>query len=99
MQELQRKYFYTLTANIIRPHGGSYYHAYTMSADVSTARGPQLTEDDEKAFVELMRDLANWFYRTLEAEWEYQHADEQVDESIRANEYDFTEDGKRCVCL
>lgn len=42
-----------------------------------------------------MREFADWIYSRLEAEYEYQNADEQVDESIRINEYEFAEDGNR----
>lgn len=36
-----------------------------------------------------------WIYRALEAEYEYQDSDGQVDETIKANEYEFEEDGSR----
>ena len=42
---------------------------------------------------ELLRDFAHWAYRALESEYEYQNSDEQIDESIRCNEYEFTEEG------
>jgi hypothetical protein len=51
--------------------------------------------EDEDALIELARDYMNWIYKTLEKEWDYQNADEQVDESIRANEYEFLKDGTR----
>lgn len=41
------------------------------------------------------RDFMDWIYKQLENEWEYQNSDEAVAESIRANEYEFTADGKR----
>lgn len=41
-----------------------------------------------------MRAFADWIYRQLETEYDYQNSDEQVDESIIANEYEFTEEGK-----
>lgn len=46
-------------------------------------------------FIEAARDLARMFYRDLEAEYEYQNADETVAETIEANGYEFTEDGRR----
>ena len=49
----------------------------------------------EDTLIELARDYMNWIYRTLEKEWDYQNADEQVDESIRINEYEFFQDGTR----
>lgn len=50
--------------------------------------------DIEKEHEANARDAMRWIYRQLEAEYEYQNADEQVDESIRANEYEFDVDGK-----
>lgn len=41
------------------------------------------------------RNLADVCGRLCEQECEYQNEDDTVDESIRANEYEFTEDGKR----
>jgi hypothetical protein len=48
-----------------------------------------------KSFVEASRELMRHIYRTLMAEYDYQNSDEQVAESIIANEYEFTIDGKR----
>jgi hypothetical protein len=52
-----------------------------------------------EAFEEAARDAMRWIYRQLEAQYDWLNADEQVDETIRANEYLFTEDGKRTVVL
>ncbi len=49
----------------------------------------------EARLIEAARDLAHGFYKALEAEYEYQNSDEQVSESIIANEYEFTEEGER----
>jgi len=49
----------------------------------------------EDRLEETLRDFNRWIYTSLRDEYEYLTADEQVDESIRANEYEFTEDGKR----
>ena len=43
----------------------------------------------------LARDAMRWIYRQLQAEYEYQMSDEQVAETIRANEYEFTAEGRR----
>lgn len=51
--------------------------------------------EDEDTLIELARDFMDWIYRTLEKEWDYQNSAEQVDEMIRANEYEFLEDGAR----
>jgi hypothetical protein len=42
-----------------------------------------------------MRDFADWIYDQLRKEYEYQMSDEQVDETLIANEYEFDEDGDR----
>ena len=42
-----------------------------------------------------LRDLANWLYRTLEREYEFQTSDETVDEGMSANGYTFTAEGRR----
>jgi hypothetical protein len=49
--------------------------------------------------VEAARSAMKWIYRQLEKEYDYQNADEQVDENIRINEYEFTAKGKRCVVI
>jgi len=58
---------------------------------------------DEYGLDELLDECENEFLRTLledysiilQHEMEYLLSDEQVDETIRANEYEFTEDGNR----
>ncbi len=44
---------------------------------------------------ELARDFMRWIYSQLESAYDWTNSDEQVEESIVANEYTFTEDGKR----
>lgn len=96
---LAAKYPNGITADITLPHGGNYVHEYAMQVDGMTtdSEGEEvnLPDDDDKALTELMRDLARWFYRNLNEEYDYRNSDEEVDESIRINEYTFTGDGKR----
>lgn len=77
---------------------GRYSHSYSMDFELSD------DDDDlpEEAFGKLedaippvMRAFADWIYRQLEAEYEYQSSDEQVDEMLIANEYTFLENGRR----
>ena len=42
-----------------------------------------------------LRDLARWLYRQLEREFDHLSSDEAVDETIVANDYTFTESGRR----
>lgn len=55
----------------------------------------QAANETEDALQEAAKDFMRWIYRQLEKENEYQNSDEQVDESIMANEYEFEEDGSR----
>lgn len=91
---LQKRHGYQLEARI--SHEGHYSHSYTMSATVNRKdTGNEASAEVETELLELMRDFANWIYRGLEGEYEYRMSDENVDESIEINEYEFTEDGKR----
>jgi hypothetical protein len=48
----------------------------------------------EEDVTKALRDFNRWIYKRLLAEYEWLIADEQVEESIIANEYEFTEEGK-----
>lgn len=83
-------------------HRSNYYHEHTMQFEFEYPdEDPEMPLPDdvkeiaEEQAAEAMRAFARWIYRSLEAEHDYQLADEQVDDSIRANEYEFTEAGKR----
>lgn len=90
LQAAQTPAFYRLRARI--DHAGHYYHAYSMRITVEhDDRTP--SEGEEDVLNEAMRDFANWMYRAIETEYEYQMSDGNVDDSIQANEYEFTEDG------
>jgi hypothetical protein len=96
LQALQRANLYRLTAET--EHSGHYYHSGCMSVNVW--RNPDdrdVSADTEKALTRLLRDFADWIYRQMEAEHDYQMSDEVVDETISANEYEFTESGRRAV--
>lgn len=94
LQEHQSRHFYQLVAKC--KHSGHYYHSGCMDVEVHHYEdryrdlGPT-----EGCVIQLMRDFADWIYKQLNNEYDYQNSDEQVDESIRANEYEFDEDGKR----
>jgi len=99
LEALQSRNAFQLIATC--KQSGRYYHAYSMGVDVSRADDDSENEpapisaEDEKELRELLRDFANWIYRTLEKDYEYQTSNEAIDESLTANEYEFTEDGKR----
>jgi hypothetical protein len=95
LQAIQRRNFYQLRAEAT--HHDRYCHEYSM--DISVERDSpayqDMTADAEEAVSELLRDLARWLYRQLEREYEYQTSDAVIDEAIAANEYTFTEVGRR----
>jgi len=102
LQEAQRKVNYTATAST--KQRGHYCHSGCMEVVVDVEH-TYISEPDEKKFDErfcnaeaaitqCMRDFADWIYKRLEEDYEWRMKDEQVDENITANEYEFTEDGK-----
>src|SRR3990167_8379313 len=80
---------------------GSACDTYKMAAQFKaglTMLGPDSGDYEShlEAFTEEYEyALCEEYASILQAEYEYQLADEQVDETIRANDYEFTEDGKR----
>jgi hypothetical protein len=88
LQDCQRKAFYKLTASCYNRYRGN-----NMTVDVgSDGRLSEYMEDD---IIIALRDFADWIYRSLEKEYEFQTSDEQVTESIESADYlHFTEDGK-----
>lgn len=93
LAEVQRRNFYQLTARITQ--SGNYTHSGTMSIEVERSDGRDVKEADETIVRDNLRALADWYYKELQAEDEYRNSDEQVDESIKINEYTFRESGKR----
>lgn len=102
--ELAKKYPF---AYFIVKHRGHYSHEHCteFDFDLDGVEGSESLisekEWDEacEALKENAKDFMRWIYRQLEKEYEYQNSDEQVDENIRANEYLFTEEGKRTAIL
>lgn len=80
--------------------------AGTVKAKITESRGniqvetyldndEETTEDTHENVKQAMRDFAAWIYTQLRLEHEYRMSDENVDESIRINEYTFLASGKR----
>lgn len=95
LAEIQKRYFYKLTARMGRGHGSNFYsHSGTMSVDVShyddEYRDLGSAEDE---ITQLMRDFADWVYDQLEKDFDYQTSDEAVAEACESNGYEFYEDG------
>lgn len=95
LRAIQRKHFYKLSASVTQGRGSHYSHAWTMQIEVEDANSAEPDMDAAESVRDLLRDFANWMYRQLEKEYEYQTSNEAVDDNIQANEYTFTESGKR----
>lgn len=99
LQDVQKRYFYKLRARMGSGSGSNFYsHSGTMSVDVSDYDDRDHRDswsDTEEEITQLMRDFADWIYKQLSAEYDYQTSDESIDENILANEYDFDENGRR----
>ncbi len=93
LTDLQKQYAYGITATI--ETSGREVHKYAMTVDVNGRNGSALPENDADAFRELMRDFADWIWAGINDEYNYRMSDRNVDETIMADEYTFTEDGSR----
>jgi len=95
LQAIQKRNFFQLHADVVRR--GRYYHEYSMAISVKreSPTCQDMTADAEEVVIEALRDLARWLYRRLEQEYEYLASNEAVDEAIVANDYTFTEAGRR----
>ena len=92
LQEVQKRNFYRLAARM--RHSGRYYHSGCMSVDVEHVDDSYRDIGDAESVVtDQMRAFADWIYRQLKSEYEYTMSDENVDESIETNGYEFDESG------
>lgn len=94
LQAAQKPYFYKLTADC--NHSGHYYHSGCMVVEVIHAEDEYRDiGDGETELRDLLRQFADWIYSQLREAYFAEMEDDQVDDNIRANEYEFTEDGRR----
>lgn len=91
----QRPVFYKLSANV--KHQGHYSHEnctnITIYHDDYDFGYDSVNEDQKDGIIEALRDYMRWIYSNLEREYDYLNSDEQIAESIEANEHLFLEDG------
>ena len=95
LQAVQRLNFYQLAAEC--SHRGRYNHEYCMTVEVTrdSPTGQDPTSGSEDTVTYALRDLARWLYRQLEAEHDHLRSDDAIEDGIIANEYTFTEAGRR----
>ena len=94
LQLINRRYFYQLAFKL--EHSGRYYHENSVTVDyVERLDGFEINGEVE-LFEELqciVREFMQEIYIMLESEYDHLTSDEQVDEAIIINEYEFDENG------
>jgi hypothetical protein len=91
---LQKKCFFQIRANV--KHSG-----HRFCTDISVDFESYVTGNDyynpdiETDVIEVLRDYMLWIYKRLEAEYDYLVSDAAIEETIKANEYEFTIDGEK----
>jgi hypothetical protein len=72
--------------------GHSYCHSGMMDVELhcddECVEDAEDAEDTEKELTQLVRDLADWLYKTLEAEYDYLCSDEYVDKRLEDDTFD-----------
>jgi hypothetical protein len=76
-------------------YGGGDGRTALEITDYRRANAPDLPVD----FDDWFRGLCGDFFNSLDKEYEYLTSREAVEETIRINEFDFYEDGRRCKCV
>jgi len=97
LTQMQKPNFYGVSVDISQ--SGRYSHEMTMSFNVSVyiegvGGRYDIPEGLEEDVADIFRDLARDIYKSLEAEYEFLNSDEQIEEAILCNDYQFTEDGE-----
>lgn len=92
---VQKKSFYKLEATV--KQSGRYYHAYSTDVEVyhNEDRYHRDIGEAEDEIKEALRDFMDWIYKQLDSQNDYINSNEYIDENIIANEYEFTQDGRR----
>ena len=98
MQNIQSKYFYKIECELSKT--SRYEHAYTVSFDFTVWNGRgtdeiSMSRGDEETLKNCFIDLMNWYYKTLESEYDYLTSDECIIENIDANDCQYLECGKQ----
>jgi hypothetical protein len=94
LTHLQKQHGYRLEAVV--KHSGHYQHSGCTDIEVFDREdnGRDIGDADGE-IRDRLRSFMDWIYCQLEAEHDYQMSDEAIDESIKANEVEFYEDGRQ----
>lgn len=97
LQEVQRTANYELRATV-SPGARSNFYSHEMTRHIEVWHNvdhDRLTDEMEEGIKEALQDFMRWIYAKLKEEYNYLNSDEQVDEAILANGYEFDENGNR----
>jgi hypothetical protein len=86
IQDIQQSCKYEFVGSIYCT--GNYSHSHTMRFETEDYNNPKIDEYEDD-FLQLCRDLADWYYEKLEQEWDFLNSDEAISEHLNSNEYDF----------
>jgi len=89
LQQIQAVNFYQVQGDITKT--GRYEHSGTMQLNAYRDDGKDFNDDDD--LLEVMRTFADWIFSQLKKEYDWIMSDEQIDDAIIANEYEFNDDG------
>ena len=93
LMELQQKAQYRFEGKIYRGRYTNYYHSNTMCFE------PYYSEDRlskyKDNFMDICRDLADWYYSGLERQYDYHMSDDGVRDYLIGNDYQFDINGER----
>ncbi len=94
LQLINRRYFYQLAFKLVKT-GHMYSHQNMVTVDyVERLDGCEIKEDNLfDDLIDVCRDFMCEIYNMLEREYDYLTSTESVEDSILANEYEFTADG------
>ena len=91
LQDIQRRYFYALSATV--ETNGGYSHEMATTIEVEDSRSDTITISAEEEVKDLLRAYMLWIYSNLEAENNYQTGDIAIAQSLQSNDMEFTVDG------
>ena len=84
LQALQKRHFYSLSCAVTKGRSMNYYRCFRFGEDY---------ECDDLG--DILDDFAHWARILLRDEYKYLTSAEAIQEALEANEYEFTEAGKR----
>lgn len=97
LTHLQKSYGYNLVVEMGKYRGAHYSNEASIDFTIFDGAHDdrEIPEDDVKEAKSLLQSFMRWIYKQLDAEYTYRLSDEAIDESIKANEYEFDEEGRR----